>query len=355
MAMRYIVKMTVSDMNINFLLKAIPRFILLCSCIITFCISAEAAKKDKKPSNVKPKHAVSKCHTTLLSGDVVPCKKSPPASLILDYNTGKVLHADKASEIIYPASLGKMMTLYLAFDALKRGKLAMNQKIHVSARAANMPPCKLFLKPGDQISVRDALVASIVKSANDTAVALGEAISGTEDKFAVLMTKQAKELGMHNTKFINASGWYHPDQKTTAIDLAKLAMAIRRDFPEHYHLFSKTSFEFRDRVIHGHNRVTAHYDGAEGMKTGFNNPAGCNLVTTASRDGKTLVGVVTGRRTGAQRDNQMMALLDQHFGEDAAQAPAIKRKAVVSARKHDKNKVVALNKKKSKHKRTKAA
>lgn len=284
--------------------------VLLVSMVL-LCMSAEARTK-KRTSPAPVEHAM--CRTQLVSGDIVPCIKSPPTSLILDYKTGKVLHSESPNAKIYPASLTKIMTLYLAFDALKRGKLSMEQKLTMSARAVNMPPCKLGLQVGEKITVREAVLAAIVKSANDAAVTLAEAISGSEGKFATLMTKKAHSLGMKNTIFKNASGWYEHGQHTTAIDLAKLAMAIRRDFPEYYGLFTSTQFAFRGRVMHGHNRVTKHYAGAEGMKTGFNNPSGANLITTASKNGKVLVGVVTGRRSGRARDIEMVSLLDKHFG-----------------------------------------
>lgn len=334
-------------------------FSRLCILVSVLLLSISADAKTHSQKKKSQKHA-NVCHTQLLSGDIVPCTKSPSTSLVLDYHTGKVLHAERADAIIYPASLAKVMTLYLAFEALKKGKISMNQKIYVSAKAASMPPCKLGVKSGAQITVKDAVLGTIVRSGNDTAVSLGETISGSEDKFVALMNKRASTLGMRNTKFSNPTGWFHPDQKTTPIDLAKLTMAIRRDFPEYYPLFSSTQFTFNGRVVRGHNRVTANYEGAEGMKTGFNNPAGANLITTASRDGKTLIGVVTGSSSGVSRDKKMITLLDKHFGcEHKANFSNVKSKQLVaskvaqSQKTPKKNtKVLAYNKKKSKpHKR----
>lgn len=235
-------------------------------------------------------------------------------SLVVDAKNGKVLYAQNAKVRIYPASLTKIMTLYLAFEAVESGKLTMNQQLPVSSNAEKMRPLKLWLKAGEKISVRDAILGLVVKSANDAAVALAEAIAGSEAKFAKLMTIRAHQLGMKDTKFLNASGWHHPEQKTTAMDLVKLSIALKRDYPKFYPLFSKASFEFRGKVVNGHNRLVESYEGAEGLKTGYTIPAGFNLVTTASRSNKSLVGVVTGSKSRASRDRLMVQLLDKHFG-----------------------------------------
>jgi D-alanyl-D-alanine carboxypeptidase (penicillin-binding protein 5/6) len=235
-------------------------------------------------------------------------------SLIVDGKTGKILHEHNASEIIYPASLTKLMTLYLVFESLNSGKLTLDQRLPVSKYATEVIPLKLHLKPGEYITVRDAILGMIVKSANDASTVAAESISGSELNFARLMTQRARQLGMKNTTFTNAHGLHNPRQKTTAIDLAKLSIAIKRDFPEYYAYFAKTSFVFKGKTVNGHNRLTAMYPGAEGLKTGFTNPAGRNLITTATRGNKSLVGVVTGSPSNAFRDKKMTALLDQHFG-----------------------------------------
>ena len=267
-----------------------------------------------KATKKKSSAGLGKCFATMISGKIEPCTKSPPASMVIDSDTGQVLHSEGATQQIYPASLTKVMTMYLLFEALESGQLHMNQSIPVSSYAASMPPGKLWFKDGEYIKVEDAIVAMVVKSANDVATAVGEKIAGSEQKFAKLMTKRAKDLGMDNTTFRNASGWHHPDQKTTAADLAKLAMAVKRDFPQYYEYFSRTSFVFKGNTIRGHNPLTAHYDGAEGMKTGFNNPSGFNIITTASNNGKSLIAIVTGSRNRHHRDNKVVALLDEHFG-----------------------------------------
>ena len=235
-------------------------------------------------------------------------------SLIVDGKTGKVLHASNSKEIMFPASLTKVMTMYMLFEALESGKIGMNDKFHVSKYASQALPLKLYLQPGEKISVKDSIRGIIIKSANDVSRVAAENLAGSEPKFARLMTIKAHQLGMKNTNFTNASGWHDPKQVTTAVDLAKLAIAIKRDFPQYYHFFSETSFTFKGKAINGHNRVTATYPGSEGLKTGYTMPAGCNLITTATRGNKSLIGVVTGRKSAAVRDRQMVELLDKHFG-----------------------------------------
>ena len=235
-------------------------------------------------------------------------------SLIVDGKTGMILHSHNKNVKVYPASLTKVMTLYMLFEALEAGKFSLNDKLYVSQNATKAHPSKLHLKAGEQISVREAILALIVKSANDAAIVVAENVAGSEQKFAKLMNIRAKQLGMKNSFFTNASGWHHPDQKTTPIDLAKLSIAIKRDFPKYYGFFARTSFKFKGKQINGHNRLTANYPGAEGLKTGFTNPAGCNLITVATRNGKTLVGVVTGSSKAIHRDRKMASLLDKHFG-----------------------------------------
>ncbi|MGX6959811.1 MAG: D-alanyl-D-alanine carboxypeptidase family protein [Rickettsia endosymbiont of Pentastiridius leporinus] len=245
-------------------------------------------------------------------------KPSVQTSLVIDAKSGKVLHAHNSQIRVYPASLTKLMTAYLMFEAIEKGKLSLDKKFLVSAKAAKMPPCKLGLRAGETITVRETINALIIKSANDAAVTAAENMKGSEKAFAHLMNVKAKQLGMKNTYFKNASGWHDPLQQTTARDMAKLTMALKRDYPKFYPLFSKTSFIFRGNVINGHNRVTKNYAGAEGMKTGYTSPAGYNLVTTASRNNKSLIAVVTGGRSAVSRDQKMMSLLDQHFNVTSA-------------------------------------
>ncbi len=258
-------------------------------------------------------------------------------SLVVNGKTGEVLHSHNESVKIYPASLTKVMTLYMLFEALSSGKFSLSDKLYVSQNATTAKPLKLFLKAGEQITVKDAILSMIVKSANDTAIVIAENLAGSEQKFSKLMNIRAKQLGMKDSFFTNASGWHHPDQKTTAVDLAKLAIAIKRNFPQYYKYFSVTSFKYKGKQINGHNRLTANYPGAEGLKTGFTNPAGCNLITVATRNDKTLVGVVTGSSKGVIRDNKMVSLLDEHFEV---------KKVKPKTKKSSKNKIkIAANKK----------
>lgn len=235
------------------------------------------------------------------------------ASIVVDADTGKILHKNQAHKQVYPASLTKVMTAYLAFDAIEKGKIKLGDKFTVSKHAQSMRPLKLGLRYGEKISMETLINAINIRSANDAAVVIAEAISGTEDKFAILMSDTAKKLGMKSTIFKNASGWHHPKQITTAADMAKLTLAMKRDFPQYMHWFSKDSFTYKGRTIRGHNKVTRTYAGAEGMKTGYTSKAGYNLITSAVQEGKNLVGVVTGGFTSAKRDKKMTYLLDTYF------------------------------------------
>ncbi len=258
-------------------------------------------------------------HTMLFtSGSAYAAKKKHiplpiQTSLVVDSKTGKILHEKNSTIRIYPASLTKVMTLYLLFESIESGKLTMNKKLYVSHNAEKQPPLKLGVRKGDYITVREAISALATKSANDVAVVVAENIAGSEAKFARLMTKRAHQLGMKETQFRNASGLHHPMQKTTAKDLAKLSIAIKRDYLPYYKYFAQNSFVFRGKVIRGHNRVSETYEGAEGLKTGFTCPAGYNLITAATKNKVSLIGVVTGGRTAASRDKQMVQLLDTHF------------------------------------------
>lgn len=226
---------------------------------------------------------------------------------------GQVLYQKNAKNIMYPASLTKMMTIYIIFNGLKNKKITMDDKIVVSRKAASMPPMKLGVGKGARITIRDAVLSLIVKSCNDIAVALAENIGGSEQLFVDEMNKMAQKLGMKNTRFMNASGWHHQKQVTTAYDMARLAIALKRDFMEYYHLFSKSSFYYKDTFYKNHNYVTHHLDGAEGLKTGYTSKAGWNIVTAATRNKKSLVGVIMGGKTPMERDVKMIRLMNDHF------------------------------------------
>lgn len=235
------------------------------------------------------------------------------ASIVVDATSGNVLYARNADQRLYPASLTKMMTLYMLFDQLERGKMTLDTKLKVSQRAQGMPPSKVGLKAGETVRVEDAIKILVVKSANDVAVVVAENISGSEIQFATDMTRKAKELGMKRTTFRNASGLPNTGQKSTAEDMATLAMALMRDFPQYYDYFATTAVNFRGRTITTHNHVLKRYAGADGLKTGYIRASGFNLVTSAVRDGRRLIGVVFGGKTSRWRDNHMIDLLDEGF------------------------------------------
>jgi D-alanyl-D-alanine carboxypeptidase len=235
------------------------------------------------------------------------------SALVVDANTGRVLYEKNAGNIRYPASLTKMMTLYLAFDALKKGKLRVDQMLPVSAKAAGQPQTNIALSAGERIPLETAVESLVVRSANDAAVVLAEALGGTEWNFALNMTQKARELGMKNTIYRNANGLPDDKQHSTAYDQARLAIALRRDFPEYYHYFSLEDFNYNGVNYTTHNRVMQRYPGADGVKTGYIRASGFNLVTSVKRDGYNLVAVILGGTTSNGRDNQMMALLDRTF------------------------------------------
>jgi len=235
------------------------------------------------------------------------------AHIIIDAATGKVLDQSHPDRRIYPASLTKMMTLYLTFEALQAGRIGFGTRLTVSSRAARQPPSRLGLKPGQTISVDDAIRSLVTKSANDVAVVIAEGLGGSERKFAQLMTRRARTLGMRDTVFRNASGLPNSRQVTTARDIAKLARALILRFPRYYHYFSLQAFEYRGRTYRNHNRLMRRYEGMDGLKTGYIRASGFNLAASAVRDGWRVIAVVIGGRTSRTRDNQMEKLLDETF------------------------------------------
>lgn len=237
------------------------------------------------------------------------------AAFVVDANTGKVYYARNADTRRFPASLTKMMTLYMAFEALGTGKLKMDQPLPVSRRAAGQAPSKLGLKAGQTITVERAISALSVKSANDVATVMGEAIGGTEANFARLMTKRARALGMKSTTFMNASGLPNSRQKSTARDMAKLGKALLEDFPAYYSYFSKLTFKHGNRTYRSHNKLLRTYEGMDGIKTGYIRASGFNLVASAERDGVRLIGVVFGGKTGQSRDAHMASLLNRSWAK----------------------------------------
>lgn len=247
------------------------------------------------------------------------------AYIVVDADTGRVLFEENAQATRHPASITKVMTVYLLLEALESGQVQLDDRIPISRRAAGATPTKLGVRAGSTISVEDAINALMIRSANDVAIAVGEFLGGSEGRFAEMMTQRARELGMGSTTFRNASGLPDSRQVTSADDLARLAIAIRRDFPQYYHIFSRTEFMFEGQLITGHNRPLASVDGVDGLKTGFVRASGFNLATTATRGGRRLVVVVLGGNTGAERDAQVTRLVEAGFAEmgvsRAVQAP----------------------------------
>ncbi|MBI3710048.1 MAG: D-alanyl-D-alanine carboxypeptidase [Proteobacteria bacterium] len=235
------------------------------------------------------------------------------AEIVIDAQSGAVLHENDADHARQPASLTKMMTLYLLFEALDSGRLKLTTRLPVSAFAAAQARTKLELEEGDLISVRDVILGLVTQSANDAAVVAAEGLAGTEERFAQMMTQRARALGMSRTVYHNASGLPNPAQVTTARDQATLARALIRQFPHHYGYFSTQEFTYGKRTFANHNHWMEWYEGADGIKTGFTNAAGFNLAASAVRDNRRLIGVVLGGLKPISRDRQMARLLDRAF------------------------------------------
>lgn len=240
------------------------------------------------------------------------------AAIVIDASTGRVLHASNADTPNFPASLTKMMTLFMAFEALDKGTLALHQPLRVSKRAAGQPASKLGLKKGETITVDDAIRALSVKSANDVATVIAEALGGTEIKFAQMMTARARELGMTRTSFRNASGLPNKRQKSTARDMSILAQALINGLPDYYGYFSVPTFKYKGKKYSNHNSLLKDYAGTDGIKTGYIRASGFNLVASTERNGVRLIGVVFGGKTADRRDRQMQSLLNRSWAQARA-------------------------------------
>lgn len=250
-----------------------------------------------------------------------PSAPSIAASIVVDMNAGTILHTQAADTPRYPASLTKVMTLYVLFGYLKAGKLSYDSDLVVTKHASSQAPTKLGLKPGSTIKTSDAIKALVTHSANDAAAVIAENIAGTEENFGRLMTQTARNMGMKHTTFRNASGLPNPDQVTTARDMAILAVRIIRDYPEYYGVFETRAFNFRGRSYRNHNKLLYGYKGTDGIKTGYTRASGFNLTASVKRDNKHLVAVVLGGKTGAQRDAAMRALLDKNLPKASTGKP----------------------------------
>lgn len=250
------------------------------------------------------------------------------AHIVIDAQSGYVLSESNPDKKLYPASLTKMMTLYLAFEAIESGVLTKNQRIPISANAQYQPPSRLGLESGNSLRVEDGILALVTRSANDAAVVLADGIAGSESRFARLMTFKARQLGMRNTHFVNASGLHDPEQYSTARDMAILSQALMRDFPRYYRYFSTPRFVYAGVTSLNHNKLMATYAGMDGIKTGYVNASGYNLAASAVQDGHRLIGIVFGGRTAASRNKAMGGLLDGGFKkmQDARVLAAIDRR-----------------------------
>ncbi len=246
----------------------------------------------------------------------------PYAAMVVDANSGAVLYSENGDSPRHPASLAKIMTLYLLFERMEAGKLAPQTELPVSAHAAMQAPSKLALKPGESITVETAIRALVTKSANDVAVVVAEAIGGSEDEFARMMTRKARELGMKSTTYYNASGLPNDDQVTTARDQALLGRAVQERFPKYYRYFATPSFAYRGRAMRNHNKLLGTVEGVDGIKTGYTNASGFNLVTSMKRGGRHVVAAVFGGRTGNWRDARMRELVGKYIKTASLQKTA---------------------------------
>jgi D-alanyl-D-alanine carboxypeptidase len=235
------------------------------------------------------------------------------SSIVIDVKAGKVMSAEDPDGLRYPASLTKMMTLYMVFEALESGRIKLNTRVPVSANAAAEQPSKLGIRKGTTFTVEEGIKALVTRSANDCATAFAEFLGGTEARFGKMMTSKARRLGMNRTVYHNAHGLPDARQVTTARDQARLGVALRRDFPQYYGYFSTRSFQYGRQIIGNHNRLLGNVKGVDGIKTGFTRASGFNLVTSAATDGRSIVAVVMGGATGAQRDAKMRKLVNAYL------------------------------------------
>ena len=242
-----------------------------------------------------------------------PAYNPPYAALVVDANSGNVLHNANADAQRHPASLTKIMTLYLLFEQIEAGKLRLDSQMEVSDHASQQAPSKLGLRPGQTLSVEDAIRALVTKSANDAAVVVAEAIGGDEETFATMMTRKARALGMSRTNYANASGLPDEDQVTTARDQVTLGRAIQDRFPRYYRYFATSSFVYRGHAMRNHNKLLGRVEGVDGIKTGYTRMSGFNLVSSVRRGNRHIVAVVLGGASGGARDARMRGLIEQHI------------------------------------------
>lgn len=297
------------------------------------------ARKASHLLRCQPARAAIACVFLACTAAIAPTHAGEPraASMVIDANTGTVLHNQAADEPCYPASLTKMMTLYMTFELIEMGRLDYTTKIKMTEEGAAAAPSKLELEPGEEITVLDAIKALVTKSANDVAVALAQQIAGSEVNFARLMTRKAREIGMAHTTFRNASGLPDPEQVTTPRDMLTLALHLQDDFPRHYTLFATRTFTYAGHTYRNHNTLLTRYRGTDGIKTGYTRASGFNLISSVRRDGKHVVGAVFGGETARSRNVRMQSLLNAALAKASRQitrkpAPVLVARAPQPAR-----------------------
>lgn len=300
---------------------SIALIVLFLASVILAGLTAPAEAAKRKGAKQRAKRAT----VTMPRSPTDPLKD---AALVIDGVTGKVLYARNETVERRPASLTKMMTLYLLFDALKAGKLTMETPLPVSQRASIQKPTKLGLRRGQTLPVDTAIRALVIRSANDVAVVVAEALGGTESHFAVMMTEKARQLGMRSTNFHNASGLPDPLQISTASDMAILGRRLAYDHAQYFPYFSLSGFQYKGTWFASHNKLVGGYDGADGIKTGYTNASGFNLVSSVVREGNHVIAVVMGGRTATRRDMEMVRLLDQTFTQITANPALVARTTV---------------------------
>jgi len=263
------------------------------------------------------------------AGNSPASANSKYAGIVIDAKTGKTLYSYRADSIRYPASLTKMMTMYMMFEALESRQITKKTRIRMSKYAASKPPSKIGIKPGGSIRAEHAILALATKSANDVAAAVAEHLGGSEANFAKMMTRKARQLGMKRTTFKNASGLTAKGQVTTARDMAKLGIALREHFPQYYHYFSTRSFKYGKAKYGNHNRLLGRVKGVDGIKTGYTRASGFNLVSSVQSNSRSIVAVVLGGRTGKSRNAQMQKLISQYLRKATRRS----KKQMIAARK----------------------
>ena len=285
-------------------------FKILSFLLVTLVFTQFYHTSDAMAATHKAKH-----HTrSYVKRNKAPVMRSVGYSdIVIEADTGRILHSTSPERVLHPASLTKMMTLYITFQALESGKLTLDHRLWVSANAASQSPSKLGLRPGQSIRVEDAILGLVTESANDVAVVLAEAIGGSESQFARLMTRQARALGMNKTAFQNPSGLPDPEQVTCAADMVRLGYALAYHYPQYYHYFGRDTFTYAGITHKNHNHLMERYEGMDGIKTGYIRASGFNLVASAVRGQTRVIATVMGGKSAAARDNQMENLLDNCF------------------------------------------